>query len=65
MQCHSPDIPVWGGYGPQQEYYLPGDVIHYYCDADTYMGGHFYRKCDDNGDWIGNTPVCGKLYYVP
>ncbi|GFT66818.1 uncharacterized protein NPIL_205891 [Nephila pilipes] len=57
-ECPPPDYPEWGGYGPRQEYYVPGDVIHYYCDVDTYIGGNFYRRCEDTGDWTGDTPVC-------
>ncbi|GBN27613.1 hypothetical protein AVEN_151138-1 [Araneus ventricosus] len=59
-ECEPPDYPQSGGYGPRQDVYLAGDVIHYYCDTDTYIGGNFYRRCEDTGDWIGNTPVCGK-----
>ncbi|CAL1283708.1 unnamed protein product [Larinioides sclopetarius] len=57
-ECEPPDYPQWGGYGPRQDVYLAGDVIHYYCDTDTYIGGNFYRRCEDTGDWIGHTPVC-------
>ncbi|GFS61694.1 uncharacterized protein TNIN_409051 [Trichonephila inaurata madagascariensis] len=57
-ECEPPDYPEWGGYGPRQDFYVAGDVIHYYCDTDTVMGGNFYRRCEDTGDWIGNTPVC-------
>jgi len=57
-ECDPPDYPQWGGYGPRQEFYVVGDIIHYYCDTDTYIGGNFYRRCEDTGDWLGDTPVC-------
>ncbi|GIX75648.1 uncharacterized protein CEXT_387771, partial [Caerostris extrusa] len=59
-ECEPPDFPQWGGYGPRQDFYVAGDVIHYYCDTDTYIGGNFYRRCEDTGDWIGDTPVCDQ-----
>ncbi|KAG8179344.1 hypothetical protein JTE90_007617 [Oedothorax gibbosus] len=59
-ECEPPDAPQFGGYGPRQDYYLAGDVIHYYCDTDFHIGGNFYRRCEDTGDWIGNTPVCDE-----
>ncbi|XP_054724081.1 uncharacterized protein LOC129234190 isoform X2 [Uloborus diversus] len=57
-ECNPPDFPQWGNYGPRQDFYVPGDVIHYYCDTETYIGGNFYRRCEDTGDWTGDTPVC-------
>lgn len=57
-ECNPPDYPMFGGYGPRQDYYVVGDVIHYYCDVDTYIGGNWQRRCEDNGDWSGDTPVC-------
>ncbi|KAG8179343.1 hypothetical protein JTE90_007616 [Oedothorax gibbosus] len=57
-ECKPPDTPQWGGYGPRESFYFPGDVIHYYCDTDFHIGGNYYRRCEDTGDWIGNTPVC-------
>ncbi|KFM67428.1 hypothetical protein X975_05858, partial [Stegodyphus mimosarum] len=58
LECEPPNYPQWGGYGPRQDFYIPGDVIHYYCDTDTHIGGNFYRVCEDTGDWSGDTPVC-------
>ncbi|XP_015926553.1 uncharacterized protein [Parasteatoda tepidariorum] len=57
-ECNPPDYPAGGGYGPRQDYYMTGDIIHYYCDSHSHIGGNFYRRCEDNGDWIGDTPVC-------
>lgn len=58
LDCGPPDIPKWGGYGPRHNSYTPGDVVHYYCDIGTHISGNFYRKCEDTGDWSGDTPVC-------
>ncbi|XP_015926542.1 uncharacterized protein [Parasteatoda tepidariorum] len=57
-ECNPPDFPAGGGYGPIQEYYVVGDVIYYYCETTSYIGGNFFRRCEDDGDWIGDTPVC-------
>ncbi|XP_015926529.1 uncharacterized protein [Parasteatoda tepidariorum] len=57
-ECDPPAFPSRGGYGPIQEYYVVGDSIHYFCENDAYIGGNYYRRCEDNGDWTGDTPVC-------
>lgn len=58
LKCDPPDLPVWGGYNPQQSEYLPGDAVHYYCDVDTFIGGSWKRVCEDTGKWTHDTPVC-------
>ncbi|XP_042896799.2 uncharacterized protein [Parasteatoda tepidariorum] len=60
-KCSPPDFPMWGGYGPIQSDYDVGDSIHYFCNTDTYIGGNYYRRCEDSGEWSGDTPVCDEV----
>lgn len=57
-ECRPPDFPDFGDYGPKHKSYRPGDVIHYFCNPDYYIGGNYRRVCVDSGEWSGDTPVC-------
>lgn len=36
----------------------PGSRADYKCDSGFKLEGLAWRKCQDNGEWTGEAPVC-------
>jgi hypothetical protein len=56
VKCSALQDPINGHLTSYSQYF--GSIAQYYCDHGYQLNGSSLRRCQSNGTWTGNEPVC-------